>query len=153
MGSNVSQELVDQLVGVALKLAVDCGAQPELLFKNAVLARSKMGELLLQHQTTAPDVQLDLRSFVRDVVQESLGSVRQVKLPSKRVMVSISQSSRRTSITVPGNLFAGLVERVGTEKEVSKLLNKLAATMPEVEPKKRSKWFADEIKSMLDLPD
>ena len=151
MPGTTDSQLVNALVGEAVKLLSSVGAPAEIVGAFAVGYPTKVSEILARHRPEADPV--DLEKMVQDTMARALrdaGLVRERSdagaEPSQTVNVEIQ--GRRTTVKVRTNLVRSLSEAAGTFKGAKKLIQDFAEAAP-AGTENRSAWVDDQINSYL----
>jgi len=143
-------QLVNALVGEAVKLLSSAGASADILGAFAVGYPAKVMELVGKPRPEQEAV--DLEQLVLDTMTTALrraGLVRsEVAKDPTRMTVNVQIQGRRTSVKVRSALLNTLTEVTGTKESAKRAIQDIADSMPG-DVQNRSAWIDDKINGFL----
>ncbi len=148
--SNESQ-LVNALVGEAVKLLSSMGASAEIVGAFAVGYPPKVTDLIARHKSEAEPI--DLEKLVQETMVRTLRDVGLVKdrvdtpIEASRT-VNVEVKGKRTSVKVRETLFQSLSDAAGDMKKAKKLIQDFAEAAPG-DTDNRSAWVEKQVNSYL----
>lgn len=158
MSADHSSQKLNAIVGAALRALALAGAEDEVLGAFAAEHRVKVAEIL-GISSQAP-VTVDLQTIITNAVTEGvrqshlalglgggLSHAKSAKGAVKRVYVTVA--GKRTSLTVPNDLFERVATNLGGLKPAMKVIREYANQAPA--NKKRSSWTEQQLTSLLTL--
>ncbi len=145
---------LDAIVGSALRVLVENGADDSLVGLFAARHREKVAEILAV--PTAVESAPDLVAIVRQAVSEALsGSVIDVtkgKSREKASRIYVVVEGRRTSVTISRSTVSRLVEAKGGAPQAKETIQTFANHAPKDIPN-RSAWIEERVQALLAFGD
>jgi hypothetical protein len=141
---------LNAIVGAALKAMADSGAPDEVLGAFAADHRDKVAGILglAPQRVEAPDLVAVVEQAVQRVLDRHESTTKTATGP-KKVRKYVLVDGKRTSVTIYGDTFNGLLAREGGEqRSAMKIVNQLANTMP-VGGANRSNWVEQRLQALL----
>lgn len=136
---------VDALVGAALRLLAQSGADDAALGAFAAQYRARVVDVLGQPERAAAQ-EVDLRELVVSSVHLALAEAGVVKRQKdKRVPVTVR--GKRTTLTINPDVLARLQRMAGSRRAAVATLQDLANTAP-ADQENRSAWVEQRIQAM-----
>lgn len=144
------EDVLDAIVGAALKGMVESGAGRANIGAFAASFRKEVTGILGQHpKEEAPDLLQLVTQAVKEALADPTNAPKRAKAkePSKRVYVMVN--GQRTSLTISGELMDRLDATSGGRRQTKQLLQQLAQAAPQ-DTLNRSGWVQSRAMATLE---